>query len=113
MERTFKILERVTELRDCELDKLKAQCDSTVPSVNANLLAAQSLCGKILDQERGAEIEQALESSRQVREKELKSVLSDSKEKCSRIDEAYKQKEQDLRKQYRDFESQLEEKNKK
>ena len=51
-----KVLERVTDLRDCEVDKLRAQCDSVVPNVNANLLVAQSMCNKILDQSRSTEI---------------------------------------------------------
>jgi hypothetical protein len=46
----------VTELRDCEVDKLRAQCDSVVPNVNANLLVAQSMSNKILDQSRSTDI---------------------------------------------------------
>ena len=56
VDRVFKVLERVTDLRDCEVDKLRAQCDSVVPNVNANLLVAQSMCNKILDQSRSTEI---------------------------------------------------------
>ena len=52
----MQVLERVTELRDCEVDKLKTQCDSTVPSVNANLLVAQSMCNKILEHSSSTEI---------------------------------------------------------
>ena len=56
VENIFKTLENVTELRDCEVDKLVAACDSTLPCVNANLLVAQSMCNKILDQSSSAEI---------------------------------------------------------
>lgn len=56
VENVFKVLERVTELRDCEVDKVKAQCDSVLPNLNANLLVAQSMTNKILDQNRGQEI---------------------------------------------------------
>ncbi len=56
VDRVFGVLERVTDLRDCEVDKLRAQCDSVVPNVNANLLVAQSMCNKILDHTRSTEI---------------------------------------------------------
>ncbi len=36
--------------------QIKAQCDSTVPQVNANLLVANSMYNKILDQARTSEI---------------------------------------------------------
>lgn len=107
VERTFKILERVTELKDCEIDKLKAQCESTVPSVQESLKAAQALCDRILDQERSSEIEQALESSHQAREREWQAFTQEAKANRERIDEAFAQKEADLRKQYADFESQF------
>jgi len=107
VDRVFKVLERVTDLRDCEVDKLRAQCDSVVPNVNANLLVAQSMCNKILDQSRSTEIDQALESSRLAREKEWSNFLTDIQDKCTRIDDAYNQQEADLRKQFEQMENQL------
>lgn len=56
VENVFEVLERVTELRDSEVDKLRALCDSTIPSVNANLLVAQSMCNKILNQRQSSEV---------------------------------------------------------
>ena len=56
VEHVFKVLEVVTELRDCQVDKLRALADSTIPNVNANLLVANSMCNKILDQTRSREI---------------------------------------------------------
>ena len=56
VESVFKVLERVTELNGGEIDKVKAQCDSTLPNLNARLIAANSLCSKIIDQERSSEI---------------------------------------------------------
>ena len=56
VESVFKVLERVTELNGGEIDKVKAQCDSTLPNLNARLTAANSLCSKIIDQERSSEI---------------------------------------------------------
>ena len=107
VERTFRVLERVTELRDCEIDKLKAQCETSVPAVRENVRAAQALCDRILDKDRSAEIEQALESSQHAREREWKAFSEEAKAKRERIDEAFRQKEADLRRQYADFESQF------
>ena len=56
VESVFKILETVTELDSGEIDKVKAQCDSTLPNLNAKLLDANSMCNKILDQARSSEI---------------------------------------------------------
>lgn len=100
VENVFKILEKVTELRDCEVDKVKAECDSIVPQVNANLLVANSMYNKILDQARTSEIEQALDSSRHARDKEWSNFIQDIQNKCEKIDDAYRKKEQDLRLHY-------------
>ena len=56
VESVFKILETVTELNSGEIDKVKAQCDSTLPNLNASLLTANSMCNKILDQARNSVI---------------------------------------------------------
>ena len=56
VESVFKVLETVTELNGGEIDKVQAQCDSTLPSLKERLSAATSMCTKILDQERRSEI---------------------------------------------------------
>ena len=56
VENVFSTLERVTELTDCEVDNVKAQCDSSLPNLNANLLVAESMCGKILARAESSEI---------------------------------------------------------
>lgn len=107
VERVFKVLEKVTELRDSEVDKVKAQCDSVLPNLNANLLVAQSMSNKILDQSRSREIETALENSRQNREKEWNNFMVDIQDKCTKIDDAYKQKEIDVKTNYETLEKQF------
>ena len=44
--------------------------------------------------------EQALDSSRQARDKEWNNFMNDVQAKCARIDDAYRQKEQDIRQRY-------------
>ena len=53
---TFDILQRVTELGDFEVDNVRAQCDSALPNLNANLLVAESMCSKILARDSSSEI---------------------------------------------------------
>jgi hypothetical protein len=56
VERIFATLERVTELRDADIDRLMRSADKVLPNVNANLLVAQSMSNKILDAARSREI---------------------------------------------------------
>ena len=46
----FETLEVTTELQSGQVEKLVTTCDDQLPTVNANLLVAQSMCNKILDQ---------------------------------------------------------------
>ena len=51
--------------------------------------------------------DQALESSRQAREKEYSYFLSEFQNKCEKIDDAYNQKEKDLRQHFQKLEKDL------
>jgi len=65
------------------------------------------MCTKILDQERRSEIEQALESSKSARESEWNSFVRDVENQKRKVDEAYKQKEIDLKDRYSKLETNL------
>ena len=54
--RPILLFQKTTELADFELDNLKAQCDSVLPGVKANLLVAQSMAEKILSRDSKSEI---------------------------------------------------------
>jgi hypothetical protein len=56
VENVFKVLEQTTELQSCEVDKVKSLCDSSLPQLHANLLVAQSMTNRILDQAINSEI---------------------------------------------------------
>jgi len=103
----FETLEVTTELQSGQVEKLVTTCDDQLPTVNANLLVAQSMCNKILDQAKHSELDQALESSRQAREKEYSYFLSEFQNKCEKIDDAYNQKEKDLRQHFQKLEKDL------
>lgn len=100
-------MELTTELQTSEVGKLNSSCDEHFPTVNANLLVAQSMCNKILDQAKNSELDQALESSRQAREKEWSSFMSEFQGKCEKIDDAYNQKEEALKEHYAKLEKDL------
>ena len=51
--------------------------------------------------------DQALESSHQAREKEWSQYLNDFQNKCEKIDDAYDQKEKDLRLHFQKLEKDL------
>ena len=51
--------------------------------------------------------DQALESSHQAREKEWSQYLNDFQNKCEKIDDAYNQKEKDLRLHFQKLEKDL------
>ena len=51
--------------------------------------------------------DQALESSHQAREKEWSQFLNDFQNKCEKIDDAYNQKEKDLRLHFQKLEKDL------
>ena len=125
----FETLEVTTELQSGQVEKLVTTCDDQLPTINANLLVAQSMCNKILDQAKHSELvsnflkrlliityininifflqDQALESSRQAREKEYSYFLSEFQNKCEKIDDAYNQKEKDLRQHFQKLEKDL------
>ena len=52
----FETLEVSTELQSGQVDKLVTTCDEQFPTINANLLVAQSMCNKILDQAKNSEL---------------------------------------------------------
>ena len=54
--RPILLFQKTTELADFEVDNLKAQCDSVLPGVKANLLVAQSMAEKILSRDSKSEI---------------------------------------------------------
>ncbi len=83
VENVFRTLELVTDLRDCEVDKLRAQCQSTLPQLKEKVDAACGAAARILDSSCAADVEQAAESSRQAREKEWNASVADAHRRCA------------------------------
>jgi hypothetical protein len=51
VERIFQILERVTEIKETQIDRVKISCDVQLPVLNSNLEVALSMCDSILEKE--------------------------------------------------------------
>lgn len=49
--RLFEVLERVTEIRDTQIDKLKTLSSTNLPTLQSNLDLALTKCNTILDNE--------------------------------------------------------------
>jgi len=107
VENLFKALELTTELQTTKVKKLSSDCESAFPSIDANLLVAQSMSNKILEQARNSELEKALETSRETREKDWSTFMSDFQSRCEKIDDAYNQKEESLKEHYAKLEKDL------
>jgi len=58
----FETLEVTTELQSGQVEKLVNTCDEQIPTINANLLVAQSMCNKILDQAKNSELKKLIDS---------------------------------------------------
>lgn len=56
VERVFRVLERVTELRDEHVDQVCDAAQTHLPAVQATLARTRTLCQNILDQNRTREI---------------------------------------------------------
>jgi hypothetical protein len=51
VERLFQILERTTEIKETQLDRVKLASDVHLPTLTANLEVAVSMCNRILEKE--------------------------------------------------------------
>ncbi len=98
----------MTELRDGEVDRLRAQCSSALAPVLSGLSTAEAAADRILEEsgESGG-VHQAAEGSRRARERERGQMEAEARERRDRVDEEYDRKEQEISAQYKRMESEL------
>lgn len=96
IENIFGILERVSELRDHGVDKLRANLSQSSHQINSNLQAAECMVDRILRASDTNEVEKTLKSSRECRETELVEFTRDIHRRYKRIDENYLLREEEL-----------------
>lgn len=109
VDRLFKILERVTELKDTEISKAKSLADIHIPKLSAELQVAESIADTLLEKRLKAETEISfqLEKKRQDRTIEWDKFVHDMTNKCIRIDNTFKDKEEEVRELYKKAEEKL------
>ena len=60
--------------------------------------------GRILEQEDSKEIEATLASSREARTRDWAAFLQETEDRCRRVDQSFKEQEENIRKKYQDLE---------
>ncbi|PNF38097.1 hypothetical protein B7P43_G15425, partial [Cryptotermes secundus] len=106
VERLFQILERVTEIKETQIDRVKLASDIHLPTLNANLEVAVSMCNRILEKEEDHR-SVALTTKRELRKAEWESFIDNMTQKCSKVDATFQEKEEELKEFYADLEKKL------
>ena len=87
------------------MPQLKEDLSASVStSIIANLQVAESMFGRILEQEDSKEIEATLASSREARSRDWAVFLQETEERCRKVDQSFKEQEENIRKKYQDLE---------
>jgi hypothetical protein len=106
----FKILERVTELKDTEIPRAASLADIHLPKLSAELEVAVSISDKLIQRTSSTADEKyakKLEIGRAERAKEWDAFVHEMTTRCIRIDGNYKAKEDEVRKLYLQAEEKL------
>lgn len=96
------ILERVSVLKDTEIPRTGCLAEIHLPKLLANLQIAESISDKLLDKLKSSDSKytEALEKSRNERSAEWDSFVHDMTTNCIRIDNLYKEKQEEVRNLY-------------
>lgn len=107
VERLFQILERATEIKETQLDRVKLASDVHLPTLNANLEVAVRMCNRILEKEEEHQSDTTLIAKRELRKAEWESFIDNMTQKCSKVDATFQEKEAELKEFYSDLEKKL------
>ncbi|GBP13172.1 hypothetical protein EVAR_93130_1 [Eumeta japonica] len=109
VENLFSILEKVTDIKVTQLDKIKKSGEISLSAVSDKLTIALSLSEDIKTQY--SEIQkinqEKLVENRRKRQIEWDQFIDDMNFKCKRIDNAFEEKEEELRDFYADLNHKL------
>ncbi|XP_061708588.1 biogenesis of lysosome-related organelles complex 1 subunit 5 isoform X2 [Cydia pomonella] len=109
VENLFFILEKVTDIKDSQVDKIKKGSEAALPVLSEKLNQALQLCERIetdyLEVQKTCEQKRA--ENREKRQKEWDQFIDDMNFKCQRIDNAFEEKEEELRDLYADLNHKL------
>ncbi|XP_073957527.1 biogenesis of lysosome-related organelles complex 1 subunit 5-like isoform X2 [Choristoneura fumiferana] len=109
VENLFSILEKLTEIKDTQVDKIKKGSETALPVLNEKLDQALQLCEEV--EKNYLKVQQVCEQKRtenhEKRQKEWDQFIDDMNFKCQRIDNAFEEKEEELRDLYADLNHKL------
>lgn len=109
VENLFFILEKVTDIKDSQVDKIKKGSEAALPVLSEKLNQALQLCERIetdyLEVQKTCEQNRA--ENREKRQKEWDQFIDDMNFKCQRIDNTFEEKEEELRDLYADLNHKL------
>ena len=97
----------MTEIRDTQIDRVKLAADTHLPSLKVNIDDCLVKCNAILEKEQVYRADTTLEKNRALRKAEWENFILDITRKCEKVDETFKEKENDIRDFYYHIEKKL------
>lgn len=107
VEYLFSLLEKVTESKGTQIDRLKEGVDTLHTSVDLTLKASLDICNKIIDLEDTYKQDPALDIAKQSRNLEWNKFVDNMSEECTKIDIAFEQKEKEIAEVYENLQNKL------
>ncbi|XP_047985046.1 biogenesis of lysosome-related organelles complex 1 subunit 5 isoform X2 [Leguminivora glycinivorella] len=109
VENLFYILEKVTDIKDSQVDKIKKGSEAALPVLSEKLNQALEVCEAVETDYLKVQktCEQKRTENREKRQKEWDQFIDDMNFKCQRIDNAFEEKEEELRDLYADLNHKL------
>lgn len=107
IEGLFTVLQNTIELRDSSLERCHLASESHLPSLRANLEQTLADCQAIYDSEFENQLETKLNENRDQRRRQWQQFVDDMTHKCSRVDNTFEEKKEELREFYSDLEQKL------
>ncbi|KAG7310874.1 hypothetical protein JYU34_003705 [Plutella xylostella] len=109
VENLFSILEKLTDVKDTQVDKIKKSGETGLPILSEKLDQTLELFSGVEAEiaEVQKQSEQKRIENREKRQKEWDQFIDDMNFKCKRIDNAFEEKEEELRDLYADLDHKL------
>lgn len=107
IENLFATAQSTTEVKDDSVARCKALCEVQLPVLNSILKNTLRDCERALARKPDLELEVTLEKNRATRKEIWDQFVDDMSHKCSRIDNTFEEKEEELRDFYSDLERKL------
>lgn len=107
VEYLFKLLEQITEVKDTQIVRLKQSTNLSISSINNNLDLALNTCRQIEDIELKYKEDTSLALAQEERKLRWEKFVDDMTHKCSRVDNTFDEKEEELQEFYSDLERKL------